>query len=222
MDIHKFGEILVQKSKERLKQNNNDEVKSGLFEYYNTYYLKNKNFYFPCELSILKYVNNNYNKKCKILEIACGCGQISLALRKVFNFTNVYSNDKDKRRIHYGEFLNQNIEPQKKVTFLTKDYRDMNINLYDLIIITNISHDKIGITNKEYKQFMDFLKNKKDIIFIPNYYGSRGTNNLFIKNYKNNKSINVEKIWNCDNTQCKLSEKWSIPFDVEKVSLKKQ
>ena len=46
MDIHKFGEILVQKSKERLKQNNNDEVKSGLFEYYNTYYLKNKNFYF--------------------------------------------------------------------------------------------------------------------------------------------------------------------------------
>ena len=62
MDIHKFGEILVQKSKERLKQNNNDEVKSGLFEYYNTYYLKNKNFYFPCELSILKYVNNNYNK----------------------------------------------------------------------------------------------------------------------------------------------------------------
>ena len=218
MDIYKFGEILVEKSKERLNQSE-DEVKSGLFNYYKTYYLKNKNFYFNSELAILNYVNKNYNKNCKILEIACGCGQISLALGKVFNFVNVHANDRDKRRIKYGEFLNENIEPKKKITYLTCDYINMNINEYDLVIITNIRHDKIGLTEKESKQFFDFLKNKsKDIIFMPHYYGSRGTDNIFLQNYKNNKLINVEKIWNCDNTQPSLYSGWGKPFHIEKLS----
>ena len=224
MDIYKFGEFLVKMSKKRLKQSN-DDVKSGLFRYYKTYFLQNKYFYFNAELAILNYINENYNKKkCKILEIGCGCGQISLGLRKVFDFINVHANDRDKRRVNYGEFLNQNIEPKKKVTYLTCDYRNMNLNDYDVIIITNIRHDKIGITEKEAKQFFDFLKNKnKHIIFQPHYYGSRGTDNIFLQNYKNNKLINVEKIWNCDNTQVELCAKvnfegMSKPYHVEKVS----
>jgi hypothetical protein len=224
MDIQDFGLKLKTLSKNRY--NELGEKKSGLYDYYNRFYLTNDYFYFKHELELMNYINNNYDKDIKILEIACGCGQISLGLSSFFNFTNIYGNEWDQRRLDYGEYLNNNLHNEQqiklnnKVNFIKDNFMNLDFNIYDLIIITNIRHKNIGISQSEYTQILEFLKANKTIILLPNLYGMPDAKENIYNKIKTNKNIDITQIYDSIDEGYNMYPENSNIFNIVKLTYK--
>jgi hypothetical protein len=199
MNIQDFDIKLKTFSKKRY--NEFGEKMSGLYDYYHRYYLNNEYFYFKHEIELMNYINREYDKNIKILEIACGCGQISLGLSGVFNFKKVFANELDQRRLDYGEYLNSNLHTEEqlkhdnKVNFIKDNFMNLDFNIYDLLIITNIRHKNIGISQSEYTQILDFLKANNTIILLPNLYGMSDAKENIYNKIKTNKNIDITQIY---------------------------
>jgi predicted RNA methylase len=214
MDINNFGLKIKTLSQNRLDEMG--EIPSGLFNYYKLYYLNNDFFYLKNEIVLMNYINEKFDKNIKCFEIAAGCGQVSLGLSNIFKFNNIYANEWDKRRLNYGEYLNVN--NNNKVSFIKEDFRKINFNNYDLIIIGNIRHKNIGITDNEYIQFIDFLKAGKTIILQPNYYGIPSAENNIYHKITCNSNIDIEYIHKASESEVIVYN--GDPHDIVKISYK--
>lgn len=147
----------------------NIKEEDGLYGYYNGRIKKNEVLNIDDQL-LIKYFLENVDKKCNILEIAAGIGQVSHYLN-LNGFNNITINECDKKRLGLVCKLNNEL-CNNCITSLNK-YQTIDLNNYDFIFTLNGVSSHLGNLN-DLPIFEKFLDNDKKIILKEGYFGKTG------------------------------------------------
>ena len=121
----------------------NIKKEDGLYDYYNRK-IKNKEVVNYDDQLLIKYFIENVDKKCNILEIAAGIGQVSHYLN-LNAFNNITINECDKKRLQLASKLNNELN-NNCITNLNK-YQSLDLNNYDYIFTLNGVSSHLGNLN---------------------------------------------------------------------------
>jgi hypothetical protein len=147
----------------------NIKEEDGLYGYYNER-INNKEVLNIDDQLLIKYFIENVDKKCNILEIAAGLGQLSHYLN-LNEFNNITINECEKKRLGLVCKLNNELG-NNCITNLNK-YQSLDLNNYDYIFTLNGVSSHLGNLN-DLPIFENFLDNGKKIILKEGYFGKTG------------------------------------------------
>ena len=147
----------------------NIKEEDGLYGYYNGR-IKNKEVVNIDDQLLIKYFIENVDKKCNILEIAAGIGQLSHYLN-LNGFNNITINECDKKRLQLASKLNNELNNNCKI--IHSKYQSLDLNNYDYIFTLNGVSSHLGNLN-DLPIFEKFLDNDKKIILKEGYFGKTG------------------------------------------------
>ena len=171
----------------------NIKEEDGLYGYYNGR-INNKEVLNIDDQLLIKYFLENVDKKCNILEIAAGIGQVSHYLN-LNGFNNITINECDKKRLQLASKLNNELN-NNCITNLNK-YQSLDLNNYDYIFTLNGVSSHLGNLN-DLPIFEKFLDNDKKIILKEGYFGKTGDTSFtdklkekynYIELFKTNTSV---------------------------------
>lgn len=162
--------------------------------HYKNLVIKNKIFGTD-DLYLIKYINHNFNKKTKCLDLFAGIGQCAMGL-DLLKFTNTGLLEFDKYRYDLTNKIcqenNLNVHVIYDDFFVNKDLFN-----YDLIFSNNavatVLSNNIDKQLDIYKKFLNSNGNK-DIIINADKYGSESNNQTNISFYKIMLELNKYKI----------------------------
>ena len=138
----------------------------GLYNYYQSR-VNNKKMLCHDDELLIKYFMENVDKKCKILEIAAGVGQVSHYLN-LNGFENVTINECDRKRFILAQKLNKQLN--NNCNLIRNKYQSIDLRHYDYIFTLNGVSSHLG--NFDDIPILENLLNKgKKIILKEGYFG---------------------------------------------------
>ena len=140
--------------------------KDGLYNYYKNR-INNKKILNNDDQILIKYFLENVDKKCNILEIAAGIGQVSHYL-KLNGFNNVTINECDRKRFYLAELLNTKLNNNCKTIY--GKYQIIDLKNYDYIFTLNRVSSHLGNLN-DLPIFENLLNKGKKIILKEGHFG---------------------------------------------------
>ena len=138
----------------------------GLYNYYKSR-MSNKKMLCHDDELLINYFMENVDKKCKILEIAAGIGQVSHYLN-LNGFNDMTINEYDRKRLILSEILNKQLD--NNCNLIRDKYQSIDLYDYDYIFTLNGVSSHLGKLD-DIPIFEKFLDNDKKIILKEGYFG---------------------------------------------------
>jgi len=181
LDIESLDKKIVGIGKERMTSMG--QLDGGMYDYYQSKLDMGSVFDRDDEV-IIRYILENYDREARILEFAAGIGQVTLALGSV-GFRSVSIAEFDQRRVDFAEEVRKNLD--SGVGIISGDYRDLELDRYDLIFATNAVSSSLGIN--DFEKLSKTIFSGTDVILQFGYYGN---DNAIFEKLENDPRITFE------------------------------
>lgn len=155
MNKNNFTDIVNITEKELISYIKVNDI-NNLGDFYDERIDKNIIFY-PIDIQLAKTISFfTQNKSIKIIEVGGGICQLSILLYKL-GYQNIYPNEINDTRIEFIKNFCNELNIPIKTNYLFKDFFNIDINQFDLLITQNICW-KRNNNEERYKEFL-FYKN---------------------------------------------------------------
>lgn len=140
---------------------------SGLYRYYENR-ARSSTLLSDVDRYLVRYVFENYPRKIRIHEIACGAAQLGHALC-LLGF-QVDASEIDRRRADYARAMGQFLGSECRILHVR--CQDHDLSGYDLVLTINAAGSHVSL-ERDQRYLLSILERGADLIFNPALYGTK-------------------------------------------------